>query len=49
MYLLKKSSQSLESTVFLVYISAAHSIVQLPVLTLIVTIFWEATSTNIQG
>ncbi len=31
------------------YISAAHSNVQLPVLTLIEAIFWEATSDNHQG
>ncbi len=31
------------------YISAAHLNVQLPVLTLVEAIFWEATSVNIHG
>ncbi len=45
----RKSSQSLESIVCFVYIFAAHSNVQLPVLTLIEAIFWKATSANLQG
>ncbi len=47
--MLKKSLYSLESIVCFVYISAAHSKFNLPVIILIEAIFWEATHTNLQG